>query len=258
MKKLISGKNLVTLLALVVLILILVFFYTKRVNDSINPVTVPYAKKQILAGVQITNDMVGTTNVPPAMLEGGVLRNLSDVVGKYTNADTVIPKGSLFYDRSVVEKEELPANIVLDLKEGYVLYSLPVDTESTYGNSIYPGNYIDIYLKAQTKATQTFQNRTNKLLLGKILENVEVLAVKDSAGRAVFKDLDQKRTPHTIIFQLPEDYFDLLMRASYLQTYNVELIPVPTNESLKNEPGELNISSENLKNWINEVTYWQG
>ena len=43
----------------------------------------------------------------------------------------------------------------------------------------------------------------------------------------------------------------------FLRTYDSTLIPVPTNESLKDEPGELEISSESLKEWINKVTIWQ-
>ena len=151
MKKYINNKNIVSVLLLVVLIGILFFFYTRRVNDKINPITVPYAKVQIASGIQITDKMVGTTQIPPAMLTDDVYKVVSDVVGKYSNADTIIPAGSLFYHRNVVEKEELPANIILDIPEGYVLFNLAVDTATTYGNSIYPGNYIDIYLKARTK-----------------------------------------------------------------------------------------------------------
>lgn len=257
MKKILSSKNLVTLLGLIVLILILMFFYSKRVSDKINPITVPYAKKQINAGVQITKDMVGTTDIPPAMLTDTVLKNLSDVVGKYSNADTIIPEGSLFYRRNVVEKEELPANIILDIPDGYILYNLHVDTETTYGNSIYPGNYIDLYLKAKTKDTETFATRETKLLLGKFIENIQVITVKDSNGRPVFKNLEEGRKPAVIIFAVPEEYFFLLKKAEYLRTYETALIPVPTNESLKNEPGEINISSKDLQNWVNEVTSWK-
>ena len=89
------------------------------------------------------------------------------------------------------------------------------------------------------------------------MSNVKVLAVKDSSGQAVFSNLDEKRTPAMIVFALPEEYYILLKKAEYLRTYDSTLIPVPTNESLKDEPGELEISSESLKDWINKVTVWQ-
>ena len=256
MKKLISNKNLVSFLLLVVLIGILFFFYSRRVNDSINPITVPYAKTQIASGIQITDKMVGTTQIPPSMLTDDVYRTVSDVVGKYSNADTIIPRGSLFFNRNVVEKEELPANIILDLKEGYVLYNLEVNTKKAYGNSIYPGNYIDIYLKARTKEIAGVTTEQKRVLLDRLLKNVKVIAVKDDKGRPVFKDLDENREPAMVIFALPEDYYKMLKKAEYLRTYDSELIPVPTNESLKDEPGELAIGSKTLESWINEVTIW--
>ena len=43
---------------------------------------------------------------------------------------------------------------------------------------------------------------------------------------------------------------------TFMQTYDTSLIPVPTNESLKDEPSDLEISSEQLKDWINEHTIW--
>ena len=146
-KKFLSNKNTVTVVGVVAAVLILYIAYNMRVQSAVNPVVVPYAKEQIDPGVQITEAMVGTREVPPSMLEGDVITNQADVIDKYSNADTLIPEGSLFYTRQVVEKEQLPANIILDYPKGYVLYNMPVNIESTYGNSIYPGNYIDIYLR---------------------------------------------------------------------------------------------------------------
>ena len=41
-----------------------------------------------------------------------------------------------------------------------------------------------------------------------------------------------------------------------MRTYDTSLILVPTNESLKDEPAELEISSDQLKEWINRNTVW--
>ncbi len=257
-KKFMQNKNTVTVLGVIAAIAVLYVAYNWRVKSAINPVNVPYAIKQINPGTQITSDMVGTRQVPPAMLEGDVLRNVGDVIDKYSSADTVIPEGSLFYSRAVVEEEQLPGNIILKYPAGYVLYNMAVDTESTYGNSIYPGNYIDIYLKAVNKIydEQQITPDADKIMLGKFISNVKVLAVKDSNGQPVFSNLDEQRTPAMIVFAVPEEYYILLKKAEYLRSYESTLIPVPTNESLKDEQGDLEISSESLKEWINTVTVW--
>lgn len=255
LKRFLSNKNTVTVVGVVIAVAVLYVAYNMRVRAAVNPVTVPYAKELIKPGVQITESMVGTMEVPPAMLKGDVITSASNVIDKYSYADSVIPAGSLFYQRSVVEKEQLPANIILDYPKGYVLYNMPVNTESTYGNSIYPGNYIDIYLKAVHKAADNTQ-AGDQVMLGKFVENVKVLAVKDSSGQPVFSNLDEQRTPAMIVFAVPEDYFILLEKSKFLQSYSATLIPVPTNEGQKDTPGELNITSEDLRKWINEVTYW--
>ena len=262
-KKFLQNKNTVTVLGVVLAIVVLYVAYTARIKSSINPVTVPYATEKIASGTQITKSMVSTREVPPSMLEGDVITNVSEIIDKYSAADTVIPEGSLFYKSAVVEKEQLPDNIILEYPKGYVLYNLAVDTNSTYGNSVYPGNYIDIYFKAVNKIdesnTEQLTADADKILLGKLMANIKVLAVKDSSGndvfaKAVFQNIDENRKPAMVIFAVPEEYYILLKKAEFMRTYDTSLIIVPTNESLKDEPGSLEISSDTLKNWINNNT----
>ena len=259
-KKFMQNKNTVTVVGAILAILVLYVAYTMRIKSSINPITVPYAAKQIPAGTQITESMISTRQVPPSMLEGKVITNIGEIVDKYSAADVVIPEGSLFYERAVVEKEQLPANIILQYPKGYVLYNLAVDSRTTYGNSVYPGNYIDIYLKAVRRRVNDSDPVTeddNKIMLGKFLSNIEVLAVKDSSGKPVFQNIDEGLTPAMIVFAVPEEYYILLKKAENMKTFETSLILVPTNESLKDDPADLELSSEQLKNWINEKTYFE-
>ena len=260
-KKFLQNKNTVTVVGVVLAILVLYVAYTMRVKSAINPVTVPYAAEQINAATQITESMVSTIQVPPSMLTGEVILNKGEIVDKYAAVDTVIPKGSLFYKRAVVEKEQLPTNIILEYPKGYVLYNLGVNTNTTYGNSVFPGNYIDIWLKATYKFADEDnisqnQKKADQVMYGKLISNIQVLAVKDSSGQAVFQNLDEKRVPAMIVFALPEEYYVLLRKASYMRTYDTTIELVPTSESLKDEPGEIELSSETLKEWINTHTYW--
>ena len=260
LKKFMQNKNTVTVVGVVLAILVLYVAYTMRVKSSINPISVPYAAEQIGAGTQITEGMISTRQVPPSMLEGDVITNVGEVVDKYAAADVVIPQGSLFYKRAVVEKEQLPANIILQYPKGYVLYNLPVSTESTYGNSVYPGNYIDIYLKAVNARVEGVQvsDHVDQIIFGKLVSNIEVLAVKDGSGKPVFQNIDEGRVPAMIVFAVPEDIYVLLKKAENMQSFDTSLVLVPTNESLKDEPSDLEVSSEELKNFINERTVWTG
>ena len=169
LKKLLTNKNTVTILGVVLAVVVLYAGYNWRVKAATNPIEVPYATKTISAGTEITEEAVGTINVPPAMLVGDVIRDRQNVIGKYAMADTVIPEGSLFYGRAVCEQEQLPASIILQYPKGYVLYYMSVNMETTYSNSIYPGNYIDVYLKASIRNQEG--TGESKVTFGKLLEN---------------------------------------------------------------------------------------
>ena len=257
-KKFMQNKNTVTVVGAVLAVFILYFAYTMRVKSAINPIPVPYAKETINPGVQITESMIGIREVPPSMLAGEVLQDKAQVIDKYSAVDSVIPAGCLFYARNVVEKEQLPDSIISDYQSGYVLYNLNVDTNSTYGNSVYPGNYIDIWLKAVNKLSDdqiAAGNRdADKIMYGKLISNIKVLAVLDANGQNVFSNMDEVKAPSMIVFALPEEYYVLLSKARYMRTYDTSIELVPTNESLKDEPADLALSSEKLKEWINNHT----
>ena len=258
LKGFLTNKNTVTIVLVVIGIFVLWFGYNYRINQKTNPTSVPYARVNIPQRTLITSDMVGTVDVPMAMIKGNVITDTKQIINKYTNADTAIPEGSLFYTRAVVEKSDLRDSIIYDYPadQGYTLVNLSVTTDTTYGNKMYPGNYIDIYIKAVNKIDENnmTSETKDKIMVGKLIKNVKILATLDSNGDDVFEDLDNVKTPSQLIFAVPEEYHILLRKSMYLRTYEVTIIPVPTNESLKEEPGEVSISNEKLKNFINSVT----
>ena len=67
-KKILSNKNTVTVVGIVLIIVVLYFAYNFRVNQATQPISVPYANSLISPGVQITEDMVGTTEITKSML----------------------------------------------------------------------------------------------------------------------------------------------------------------------------------------------
>jgi len=257
-KKFLANKNTVTVVGVLLGIVILYIGYNYRIKKAINPITVPYATQTIPPKTKITSDMIGSIKVPPSMLKGSAITNVSNIVGKYSSADTVIPQGSLFYSSAVVNQSDLPDSIIYDYPDGWVLVNMAVTTTNTYGNKVFPGNYIDIYLKAVNRIDEDniTTDTKDKIMLGKLLQNVKVIDVVDSNGDSVFENLEDVKVPAQVIFALPEEYHILLRKAMYLRTYDVTLIPVPTAESLKEKPGEVAIANEKLKDWINNVTVW--
>jgi len=188
--------------------------------------------------------MIGYTQVPKSMANASknLVTNSGLVVGKYVSYGSTIPANSLFYSEALMSAEEQPDSAFADIPDGYTIYSLAVNTHTTYGNSIYPGNYIDLYLKAV--------DDTGKIIYAKLIESIEVLAVKDSNGDHVFESTVETRTPAELLFAVPDDMYLLLMKANYITTNQVEVVPVPRNAAYSANPGETLVKSSYLKEFI--------
>lgn len=239
LKRFFGNKNTITIICVLAGVLILYFAYNYRIKQQTKPVTVPYAKVEIQPREQITEDKIGYVEVPGSMVKDNVILNANDILELYANYNTVIPAGSLFYKSTLVTWAEMPDSAWDDIPDGYTVVSLSVNTETTYGNSIFPGNYIDLYYSAY--------DETGKLLLGKLIESIEVLAVKDSSGNHVFENSAELKAPSSLIFAVPEDMHLLLRKAGYLSG---EIIPVPRNKTYSQNPGETIVSSEYIQDFI--------
>lgn len=246
LKSLLANKNVVTILGAILLIVALYAMYSWRVKEAINPIRIPYAKVTIGPRTRIERDMIDYVDIQEASIKGKVLTNPNtQIIGWYTNINTTIPKGSLFYageDNSLIVRfEDLADSWIANIPKGMVAYNLRVDVMSTYGNSIYPGNYVDIYFKGVDNG---------KIVIGKILSNVKVSVVKDDAGNNVFENITEHRTPSQVIIAVTEEMNSLLRTAEYMN--NSKLIIVPTNKSYTENSEEVTteISSEEIKAFI--------
>lgn len=244
-KRFFKNKNTVTVLGVMAIVALLYFGYSSTVKNATNPKQIPVAKQTIQPRTLIDENMVTTISVPSIAVSSNVIRTISGIIGKYTNVNSVIPEGSMFYNEMVVNKEELPDSAFTEVKDGQIPYQFKVTMESTYGNSIYPGNKIDIYMKAE--------NEYDQVMVGRLLENVEVLAVKDSQGRHVFENTTESRTPAYLLFGVEEDIHILLRKTEYMRSLGVELIPVPHGGTIVTT-GETEVSTQYLVDYINANT----
>lgn len=239
-KRFLKNKNIVTIVGVIVILALLYFGYSSQINNAVNPVSVVVAAETIQPRTKITEDMVKTIDVPNISVTKDVLKNKYDVVDKYSNVNTMIPEGSMFFKQSVIREEELPDAAFIKVKKGEVVYSFRVNTETTYGNSIFPGTYVDIYMK-------TGNGNNEQIMIGKLLKNVEVLSVKDSSGKAVFESTSDNRTPSMMLFGLSEYNNLLLKKASYIN--GVELYIVPSSTASSGDKTE--VSTQQLVDYIN-------
>lgn len=246
MKKFVSNKNTVTILGVILCVVILYFGYNYRINQKVALTEVPYANQTIQPRTEITWAMISYMSVPASFLVGSYYSSSEDIVGKFSNYNTMIAEGSLFYKDLVIDSSVLPDSAFLDIEEGNTLINYRVDMDSTYANSMMPNDYIKIYFKAR--------NDEGKIMFGKFLDKIKILDVKDSSGRHVFENTAEARTPAYMLFALPEEMHLLFRKALYLESsYGVELILVPNTQELTEEDAVI-VSSQDIQDFINAKT----
>ncbi len=242
-KRFLSNKNTVTLIAIIVCTVLLYWFYNMRVSKAVTTTYVCYATQTIPARTQITNEMVNTVKVLSSSVTENMVIDCNDIVGRYASYAMEIPQDSYFYKTSTMSSEEMPDSAFDDIKDGETIYNLGVDFDSTYGNSIFPGDDIDLYLRTT--------DENGMLVYGKFIRSIKVLGVKDSQGKNVFETTVEAREPARLLFAVPEDLYLLLKKAEYL---GLEIVIVPRNNNYTAQNGETVIESAWLKQLIIEQT----
>ncbi len=244
-KRFFTNKNTVTILGVIVIICIIYFGYNAQIKSATSPVQIPVASQTIQPRTLITQSMIKTISVPRVAVSDNVIKASGKIVGKYAAINTVIPAGSMFYNETVVSADNMPDALFTNIKEGEVPYNFPVTTATTYGNAIVPDSYIDIYMKAVDNG---------EVMVGKLLENVRVLAVKDGSGNNVFENSSTNRTPAYLYFGVTDDIHILLRKASYLSNKSVVLFPVPHGTTIDEEELTTEVSTQYLRDFINANT----
>ena len=241
--KFLKNKNTVTVLGVIICFIVLIIGYNVRINQKTELVKVYYANQTIQPKTKITDDMISSANVPTSFLVGSYYTNYNDKVGKYSNYNTGIASGRLFYNELLIEEENLPDSVFYNVPEGEVVVSFPVNTVSTYGNSIMPNNLINVYVK--------MIDDSGKIIYGRFIDNINVLAVKDSSGKNVFESTEEERTPAFIYFSLVEPKYLLFSSMNYIETNDIEVIIVPN--TIKYTPEDktaVEVTSDYITNFI--------
>ena len=241
--KFLKNKNTVTILGILLCLIILYVGYTTSINKKTALVDVYYANQTIQPKTLITEDMVSKTRVPGAFIKGTYYKNYNDIVGKYSNYNTMIAAGSIFYSDLLVSEGNLPDAVLYNTNEGERVVSFPVDTVTTYGNSIMPGNIVDVYVK--------LYDISGKLVYGEFFDNIEVLGVKDASGKNVFENTEEARVPAYVYFSLPEAKYLLFSSLNYILTNDIEVVLVPNTVKFDaKNPAAVEVTSDYLYDFV--------
>ena len=239
-KRFLKNKNTVTVIGILVIVGMLWGVYTYQINKQVKPKSVPVAASTIQPKTQITASMIKHVEVPSAYISENAVTSDNEIVGMFSNFNTVIPAGSMFYKETLTTEKALPNYLLKQLKEGEFL--ITYDLKSSGISNVWgimPGDKIDLYMRVTSDE--------GSVMVGKFLENVEVLDVVDSSGRSTYDVSDGSRSADKLLFAAQEDIFLLLLRSNYL---NIELFPVQHGAWIDDEDATIKMTTEELINYI--------
>lgn len=244
LKRFFTNKNVVTILLVIVILVVLYFGYSGSIKSKTNPVSMPVAANVIGPKTEITVENITYTSVASSMITENAIRNPNDILGKYTNVNVTIPQGSIFYNEWLAPAQEVPGNWIeqLDSKAGEMGYYMAVDNDSTLGNNLTPGMYIDIYMSA------TDDNGT--IMFGKLMKNIKVLVVHDSNGNNVFDNPEEEVQAARVGFAVSQDMYILLNKAERL---NLDLVVAPRGSTVPAQDYVI-VASSTLRDYIDAQT----
>lgn len=252
-KRFFSNPNTLTFLLVLVLIVIIYLGYSYLIKTATKPATLPYALKKINAKTEITPDVVGSVKISGTFVAAsgsGLIKNAGQVYNKYVAEGYQVPEKSFFYEEMLADEKIAEETAVSKAPDGFTLFALNVNFHSTYGCSIMPGNYIDIYLKA---------SENGQIMFEKFIESIKVTKVVDSKGEDVFTKVDDESNkmpnPSKLYFIVPTSYYELLSKALLISASDLELVVVPRNSGYSEKPKETAIASENAEYFILSKAY---
>lgn len=145
-----------------------------RMNQIMDLRTAYTAARDILPREKITEQDLVQVQIPAAYLQDSACTEKEEIIGKYTEIQGMIPKGSPFYRSMLKTENEMPDSPLSMLKKGQASYSLQIDLTSGGGNLIASGQRVDLYVsierKDQTPVTDC------------LFQNVRVISIRDHKG----------------------------------------------------------------------------
>ena len=250
LKGMLSNKNTITILGVLLGVVAIYFVYDNKVKSTATTMTVYYVKSDIPANTQLKKENLGTVTVNSSITKiyKGLVTTEGQVMdGKgqyyYTKFDHTLSNGQLLSLEDLVAPDEKLPSKVYNLDPEMKQFEIPVDVDLTQGNSIAPGNSIDLWVKGKEK--------DNTVIFTKFIENLEVLDVIDSNWMTTAGNVSS--TPKYIITTVDKETWLLLEKSTLLNDYKFDLVPLVRDKAYDAKTPTL-VVSEKIKNIIEANT----
>lgn len=206
-----KNKKNAAMIAIALLIMVNVLVFNIALDRSVEYVEMPYARVDIKPRTKITAKMIGTKKIAKNAL-GNCFDEKKKVVGKYSEINGMIPKGSPFYKSMLHQEKDLPDYPTLQLKSGQTAYSLASDLVKLSGNTIVSGQKVDIYV--------TVPQKQENPIIDRMVKGVRVISIKDRKGLDI-DDEQSTKIPYVVILAIQDEIVPYLKTASKIGSIDI-------------------------------------
>lgn len=201
MKKELLVKTSAIITGLILLLGMNGVLFSLFVNEKLDLTQTYIASKDIAPRSEIKESDLLEIKIPKDYLMDYAYTNKNDIVGKYTEIQGMIPAGSVFYKNMLFDKEDIPDQASIQLKNGQTAYALEIDLSKL--GSILVGNRIDIYVTIKD---------AEKTISGYLIRNARVIAMKDHNGISL-QDENSTKIPYYVEIAISYDQIPYLTTA---------------------------------------------
>lgn len=203
------------------------------VSESVDLQKVYVTSRDIAPREEIKEDDVVEVEIPKAYLQENVYLSKKDIVGKYTEVQGFIPKGSLFYKSMLYSEDSLPDYPSMLLKENQVSYGIQTDVVKTSGNTLVVGQKVDVYVSVDLPERKTVADC--------LIRAVRITGLKDRNGLDL-SDEESSKIPFVVTIAVDKKQVEFLEIAEEMGSVNIYGVSVDyTNqeESVLNEQSKV-------------------
>jgi len=208
-----KNKKIKGIMILATIILLNIAVFNIVLQRSLDLVEIPIAKNTIHQRIPLTASDITTKKVPRAYIDEFVIEEIDQIIGKVVSFQTTIYKGMPFYYHALEDGHTTLDAPLLQLKQGQGAVAIAVDLIKSSGNTLLPGQYVDLIL--------TIALKNQPVIVDTMFSSVRVLAVKDRYGLDM-SDPKSQKVPHVILLALWQADIRIFYQA--LQVGKFELV----------------------------------
>ena len=216
-------KKLISYIILGLLSFILIYVgHLFLLKHQLNYQEILIAKQDILPKTALKEEMFDIIKIPDNQTLNEYARSYKDIIDKYSSIDQVIYQNSFININALESENTLNGLSHLLLNQGQTTLPLPIDVMQTAGNSIEVGQKVNMYA--------LLTDEENNLIVDLLIENINVLAIKDHNGYDL-ENINSTKIPYLINLGINDEYIPLIIKIQKIgeiklyandKTYNIK------------------------------------